>query len=101
MIQLFFLMVKRNNFFSCDERLLGSRRNSQMKFLPEFSLNWNPATFKVLGVMFSIDLHQIVPINFQNKLNEMKKVLTPFGKITNQIFGHLQNNPLIIESSSS
>ena len=68
----------------------GSRRNSQVQFMPELDLNWNPATFKVLGVMFSTDLHEIVTINFENKLNEMRKVLnawsgrnlTPFGKIT-------------------
>ena len=68
-----------------------SRRNSQVKFMPELGLNWNPATFQVLGVMFSTDLHEIVPINFENKLNEIRKVLsawsrrnlTPFfGKIT-------------------
>ena len=70
---------------------VGPRRNLQVKFMPELGLNWNPATFKVLGVMFSTDLHEIVPINFENKLNEMRKVLnawsrrnlTPFfGKIT-------------------
>ena len=40
--------------------------------------------------MFSTDLHEIVPVSFENKLNEMRKVLkawsgsnlTPFGKIT-------------------
>ena len=31
---------------------IGSRRNSQLKFMPELGLNWNPATLKVLGVMF-------------------------------------------------
>jgi len=69
---------------------IGSRRNSQVKFMPEVGLNWNPAIFKVLGVLFSANLHEIVPINFENKLNEMKKVLNawsrrnlaPFGKIT-------------------
>ena len=27
---------------------IGSRRNSEVKFMPELGLNWNPATFKVL-----------------------------------------------------
>ena len=43
-----------------------------------------------LGVVFSTDVLEIVTINFENKLNEMKKVLnawsrrnlTPFGRIT-------------------
>ena len=110
MIQPFFLMVKRNNFCSCvhtkqrfasmsglminiDKTVavwIESRRNSQVKFIPELGLNWNPVIFKFSGVMFSTDLHETVPINFENKLIEMRKVLnawsrrnlTPFGKIT-------------------
>ena len=106
----FFLMVKRNHFCSCVHTLqrfasmsglminidktvavwIESRRNSQVKFIPELGFNWNPVTFKVLGVMFSTDLHETVPINCENKLIEMRKVLnawsrrnlTPFGKIT-------------------
>ena len=58
--------------------------------MPEINLDWNPVTFKVLGVVFSTDVLEIVTINFVNTLNEMKKVLnawsrrnlTPFGRIT-------------------
>ena len=66
MIQLLFLMVKRNYFvhvylqrFASMSGLIininktvavwiRSRRNSEVKFMPELDLNWNPATFKVL-----------------------------------------------------
>ena len=69
---------------------IGSRRNSKLRFMPEINLDWNPVTFTVLGVVFSTDVLEIVTINFENKLNEMKKVLnawsrrnlTPFGRIT-------------------
>ena len=91
----FFLDGKKESFCSCVHTLqhfasmfglminidktvavwIGSRRNSQVKCMPELGLTWNPATFKVLGVMFSTDLHEIVPINFENKLNEVRKVL--------------------------
>ena len=61
--------------------------------MPELDLNWNPATFKVLGVKFSTYLNEIVPINYDNSLNKTRKVLnvwsrkktkqlTPFEKIT-------------------
>ena len=69
---------------------IGSRRNSKLRFMPEINLDWNPVTFTALGVVFSTDVFEIVRINFENKLNEMKKVLnawsrrnlTPFGRIT-------------------
>ena len=79
-----------------------------LKFMSEPNLNWNPVTFKVLGVVFSADLHEMVPINFENKLYGIKKVLnawsrrnlTPFGKITviktlviSRIFHLLTNLP--------
>ena len=64
----FFLDGKKESFFSCVHTLqrfdsmsglminidktvavwIGSRRNSEVKFMPELGLNWNPATFKVL-----------------------------------------------------
>ena len=69
---------------------IGSRRNSKLRFMPEINLDWNPVTFTVLGVVFSTDVLEIITINFENKLNEMKKVLnawsrknlTAFGRIT-------------------
>ena len=72
-IQHFFLMLKGNYFvyvymqhFASTSGLkinvdkivavcIGSERNSQVKFIPELDLNWNPGTFKVLDVMFSTD----------------------------------------------
>ena len=69
---------------------IGSKRNSNLKFMPELNFNWNPVTFRVLGVVFSTNVHEIVLINYENKLSEIRKLLntwsrrniTPFGKIT-------------------
>ena len=69
---------------------IGSRKHSPVNFMPELNLNWNPATFKVLGVVFSTNVHGIVLNNYENKLKEMENILnawsrrnvTPFGKIT-------------------
>ena len=51
---------------------------------------WNPATFKVLGIVFSVNVDSMTPLNFNSKLQEIKTLLnvwsrrnlTPFGKIT-------------------
>ena len=50
---------------------IGSERNSQVKFMPELDINSKPGTFKVLDVMFSTDLHERVPVNFENRLKRL------------------------------
>ena len=40
----------------------GPRGNSRLKFMSELNLNWNPVTFRVLGVVFSADMHEMVPV---------------------------------------
>ena len=49
---------------------IGLREHSHVKCMPELNLNWNPATFEVLGVVFSMNVHEIVLINYGNKLKE-------------------------------
>ena len=54
------------------------------------NFEWNPASFRVLGVDFTTDLKNIADINIRGKLPEIrrelsqweKRDLTPFGKIT-------------------
>ena len=58
--------------------------------MPELKFSWNPATFKVLGVICSTNIQEIVLLDYENKLAEMRKVLnawarrhiTPSGNIT-------------------
>ena len=43
--------------------------------MAEIYLDWNPVTFNVLCVVFSTYVIEIITVSFENKLNEMKKVL--------------------------
>jgi hypothetical protein len=69
---------------------LGPLRNSRTRFMPELKFAWNPVTFKVLGIIFCTNMNEIVLLNYENKLVQMRKLLnswsrrhlTPFGKIT-------------------
>ena len=53
-------------------------------------LIWDPGSFKVLGIHFSVNTNEITNINFEGKLEEVKREIsrwnkrnmTPLGKIT-------------------
>ena len=59
---------------------IGSKRNPNVKFIPELNFNWNPVTFWVLGVVFSTNVHEIVLINYENKLSEIKESCLTLGQ---------------------
>ena len=45
---------------------IGPLRNSRTKFVPKLNFIWNPATFKILGVIYTIfftTIHEIVLLN--------------------------------------
>ena len=59
---------------------IGPLRNSKIKIMSELNFTWNPATFKVLGVIFSTYIQEIVLLNYENKLVEMRKLLKMLGQ---------------------
>ena len=69
---------------------IGSTKNSDVRFMRDKNFIWNPGIFKVLGITLSVNIKEIVPLNYSNKLKEIESLLklwsrrhlTPFGKIT-------------------
>jgi hypothetical protein len=69
---------------------IGASAGSKVIFLPQLKLSWNPIVFKSLGVKFSINIKDIVQINYEDKLLSIRRILnswsrrnlTPFGRIT-------------------
>ena len=54
---------------------VGSRRNSRLRFMPEINLDWNPVTLKVLGVIFSTDVPEMVKIILKTSEGKLQKEL--------------------------
>ena len=69
---------------------IGSCRNSNIKYMRDKNFIWDPGTFKVLGIHFSVNINEITNINFEGKMDEVKREIsrwnkrnmTPLGKIT-------------------
>ena len=68
----------------------GCEHPNNTVYLPELNFEWNPKSFKILGITFTTDLKNISDINILQKMNSMifelnqwrKRDLTPFGKVT-------------------
>ena len=68
----------------------GCEHANNTVFLPHLNFEWNPKTFTILGIIFTVDLINITDINIRNKMNAIvtelnqwsKRDITPFGKIT-------------------
>ena len=68
---------------------LGSRRNSNIRYMTNKNMKWNPLRFKILGLWFTNDLDSMTEINIKDKFNEVKKLfntwtkrnITPLGRV--------------------
>lgn len=68
---------------------IGSKKDSKEKFCEDYGLHWGNGEFTVLGVKFTKTLKDIVEVNYDEKLREVKRlfsnwskrILTPLGKI--------------------
>ena len=69
---------------------IGSMKYSTRSIKTKYKLTWGATTFKVLGIMFDINLDKMVMTNFENKIESIKRSIshwnrrniTPLGKIT-------------------
>ena len=67
----------------------GARKNSNIILCPEYNLSWENTVFTVLGIRFSTDLTDIVNLNYDPKIEEIKqlfacwskRIISPMGKI--------------------
>ena len=59
---------------------LGSRKNSNVKYLRHLDMDWNPPKFKILGVWFTNDLKNCENLNYSEKFLETKKIFFAWTK---------------------
>ena len=68
---------------------LGSEKHSNVRYLPDLKLMWNPKQFKILGIWFTQDLKDCPTLNYSEKISEVerlfriwvKRIITPLGRI--------------------
>ena len=78
------------NFDKTQVVWIGSKKFSTSAIKTKWKLSWGANKFKVLGIIFNIDLEQMIKDNYTSKLKHLEKItkrwgkraLTPIGKIT-------------------
>ena len=69
---------------------IGSKKDCKIEYMKDRNFVWDPGTFKVLGVIFSTKTQDIGMLNYQGRIEEIKRSIarwkkrhiTPLGKIT-------------------
>ena len=77
------------NYSKTEVIWIGSKKYSEDKLCSEYPLEWGKSRFKMLGIMFDVNLDCIVRNNFESKFIVVKNILkqwkkrnlTPVGKI--------------------
>ena len=59
---------------------LGSKKNSDERFLNDLEMEWNPPKFKILGLWFTNDVSFMTEINIKDKLIEVKRLFSIWSK---------------------
>ena len=68
---------------------LGTKKYSNVQYMKNLNLVWNPERFKILGLWFTQDLKACESINYDMKFSEVKtlfniwskRIITPLGKV--------------------
>ena len=66
---------------------IGIKRNCKVKYMRDKNFVWDPGTFKVLGILFSTTSQDISKINYDGKLEEIKRELAKWKKKTYETIG--------------
>ena len=66
---------------------LGSKCNSQVKWLPHLNMTWNPPKFKILGIWFTSTLENMDTLNYDDKFHEVQKLFNIWLQRTNTPMG--------------
>ncbi|XP_025099891.1 uncharacterized protein LOC112567428 isoform X1 [Pomacea canaliculata] len=74
---------------------IGINRGCLTRYMTQLKIQWNPETFTVLGITFSLDLEAVININYQKNFTKMHRImmewkardLTPIGR--NAVFKSL------------
>lgn len=78
------------NFDKTQVIWIGKKKFSTETIKTRWKLSWGKINFKLLGIIFHINLEEMVEINYKQKLSKIKSLigiwkrryLTPLGKIT-------------------
>ena len=81
---------------------IGSTKGSNHKYLRNKNYVWDPGTcFKIVGINFSTNIPTIPSLNYESKLDEMKRILYKWKKTqnitlwqncNNKIFSNIENH---------
>ena len=59
---------------------IGSMKNSQLRYRTTYNINWSQESFGYLGITFTLDLKEIIEINYSDKINAIRTLISSWSK---------------------
>ena len=59
---------------------IGPLRDTMLHFRQEYDLTWTQEPFTFLGIKFSVDLENMIELNFDAKVNDIKKMIQSWNR---------------------
>ena len=59
---------------------LGSLKHANLEFETTYNIKWSQDPFSFLGITFTVDLSEIIKLNYRQKINDIRKMVNSWSK---------------------
>ena len=59
---------------------LGSLKHANLEFETTYNKKWSQDPFSFLGITFTVDLSEIIKLNYRQKINDIRKMVNSWSK---------------------
>ena len=67
----------------------GSLKHAILEFETTYNIKWSQDPFSFLGITFTVDLSEIMELNYRQKINDIRKLVNSWSKRNLSTFGRI------------
>ena len=68
---------------------IGSLKHIDIDFAPNYNITWSQEPFSFLGITFSVDLKDMIELNYRNKVDSIRKLISNWQRRSMSTIGRI------------